>query len=486
MNDIRWACAGLIALAWGLWMECVASGESLRLDSRDGLYSLVAHEVPLTDLLQRIEVIEGVAIRHFGDADRLINASFSNVTLDQMLARLRVSYALVYELDDTGKYRLGDAIMMRHGEAELPSEIRATVLRLIRDLRDDNVRGNAHSALDALISMGCEIIPLLEDALYVNDYQGRQLAAQILRGFRCLDYVPSDRLLEVTLELLGMNEYDRDEYWSLFSPTGAFEYLHALDEDAYARVRAPLIQNLSRANRPLRLLSAALLAERGESEWTASLVRILAPHLADNDIRTDGGVAAHALYKLGPSVLPYLQPYRQSSDQQQAELADLICKALETDEIPIFAPVVYAGYPINPLRKRQSPAAAVWRSERFPDDAGRYHHLREGRTTTRDYFGPAFDSGLADKHQSSPRPLIPASQVIISSTRPPDLDSITETVDWKLHTFPYTSRSGDTLRTVARDFAVLIFDLQRLNPDLPTNTDEAIEPRTTILIPPMR
>ena len=154
------------------------------------------------------------------------------------------------------------------------------------------------------------------------------------------------------------------------------------------RIREPLIRNLSSTDAQERFLSAALLAERGESDWAPSLVRVLASHLADNDIRTDGGVAAHALYSLGPSVLPYLTPYRRSSDRQQAELADLICTALESGEIPLFVPEIYAGRSINPLRRRTRPQATFWRLEHFPDSLGQHHNLQESRMTARDHYDP--------------------------------------------------------------------------------------------------
>ncbi len=93
------------------------SAQEFVLEREDDRYTLRAKDVPLSSLLQRIEVMEGVAMRHFGDDDRLITASYRNVSLDQLLSRLRVSYALVYEPDDMGGYRLGDAMMLRHGEA---------------------------------------------------------------------------------------------------------------------------------------------------------------------------------------------------------------------------------------------------------------------------------------------------------------------------------------------------------------------------------
>lgn len=49
--------------------------------------------------------------------------------------------------------------------------------------------------------------------------------------------------------------------------------------------------------------------------------------------------------------------------------------------------------------------------------------------------------------------------------------------------FPYSVRSGDTLETIARDFATLKDDIVRLNN---LTGDETLRPGQTLLIPPMR
>lgn len=49
--------------------------------------------------------------------------------------------------------------------------------------------------------------------------------------------------------------------------------------------------------------------------------------------------------------------------------------------------------------------------------------------------------------------------------------------------FPYTVRTGDTLETIARDFAILKEDILNLNN---LSGDEVVTPGQTLLIPPMR
>jgi len=295
---------------------------------------------------------------------------------------------LITKNSDHYDYVLSDSTVIGQSPQQTLNKERADrIMRLIRDLHDDDVYYNAHRASYELPSMGPDIIPFLEHALFSHDYQSRHLAASILRGMGEPDEAPSDRLLEVTLDLLGRDGYDPEQYWSLFSPGEAFFYLFKRP-DVFERVRGTLMRNLHSSDGQEKFLSAALLAERGETALAPVLVSRLAPHLADNDIPRDGGVAAHALHALGPSALPYLTPYRRSTDPQQAELADLVCTALETGAIPDFEGYMYVGATDNPLLEEPYPGATRWRLEQFPDEAGQYHGLNEKRRTARDYYGP--------------------------------------------------------------------------------------------------
>ena len=438
-------CAGLLLLT-----DTAFAGQ-IDISRTGGLYNVVVNDAPLEDVLDRINRLEPVELRFFGDLQGRVNVVYRNITLDELLYRLRISYMLVYQQDADGNFYLHDSMLGQGVRTTLSAEERARVLELIRDLAHDETRLNAHYAYWELQRMSCDILPLLEQALYVDDYQGRHLAAHIIRRMDCPEYEPSTRLLELTIQLLGRDQYDSGEYWSLFGPATAFEYLHAR-KDLHDRVRLPLIDTLNRGDPQARFLAAALLAERGESGLAGHLVAILAPHLADNDLPTDGGVAAHALYSLGPAALPHLAPYRRSTDQQQAELAELVATALETGEVPDFKPEMYAGQTINPLDSRTRPRATHWRLDQFPDALGRYHGLRETRLTTEDHY--------PQQHYTPP------------SGYPEAL-------------FPYTVRSGDTLELIVRDFTLEMEDLLTANPDIRVNEDGTL-PRQTILIPPAR
>ena len=56
----------------------------------------------------------------------------------------------------------------------------------------------------------------------------------------------------------------------------------------------------------------------------AAMQRELVEHLADNTIGGDAIMAAHALYRMGPGVLPALGAARPYLDAQALQLVDLI------------------------------------------------------------------------------------------------------------------------------------------------------------------
>lgn len=369
---------------FGLWCAlsaCAIAGFTLeRVGDR---YSLRAEQAPLPEILAEIDRRETAALRFYGSHDRLVSATYHDLTLDALLYRLGVSYVLVYERDDEGEFRLGDAVVLDSDATAIEPRAADAARRLVRDLRNDDIPGNAHRAQYKLMELGCDAVPFLEEALYDGDYQGRQLAASVLR-YVCPDYVASDRLLDISLELLNRTNYDDGQYWSLFSPSEAFFFLQ--DTSRYPRVRSRILSNLQSREPQERLLSALLAAERGETAYAETLVRILAPHLADNDLKSDAAAASRALQSLGPSVLPFLERYRNAPDAQQAELADLIIRAIQTGAMPRFKPVMYAGYG-HPLEEPAWVNALRWYDYKFPDDSGTYHELAEPRWTTKDYYG---------------------------------------------------------------------------------------------------
>lgn len=379
-----------IAMVAGLLIALAAHvpvQAEFQLDKDGDRYTLVARDAPLPDILRRIDDLEPASLRLYGERNVPVTATYRRLTLDQLLNRLGVSYVLIYEGNDQDGYLLGDAITLDSDANPLPPDRRIEIETLVRDLRDDDIAGNALNAMWQLMNIGCDARPVLERALHGDDYQAIHAAASILRRF-CPDDEPSDRLLEVTLDLLSLNGYeDWDHQW-LFTPGEAFEYL-CEQTNAYPQIRGRLIEWLDRGNDVERMQAAVLLGIRGETAYAPRLVRILAPHLADNDLKADAAAAAHALYRLGPVVRPHLEPYRASADRQQAEMADLILTGIEQGRSDIaFDPVMYVGYVRNPLADRPWLDVSRWNPEDLPDENGRYSDLGEYRPTTRDYYGP--------------------------------------------------------------------------------------------------
>ena len=347
--------------------------EHLALLRTGDRYTLEAVAAPLSEILFEIEDIEGVEIRPFGFQDRLVTATYEDVTLGTLLRRLEVSYVLVYDQNAEGDYVLGGAWALGQGQPVPPldPELEAQIRKYIGDLHDDDVHWNAHYAQTMLMSIGCAAVPLLEEALHSEDYQARHLAAQIIRSV-CPEHVPSQRMLDVTLDLLRRDGYKPGEYWSIFSPTSAFLYLLQQTNQVHL-IRPRLVNNLDSEDGQERFTSAVLLAHHGERHMAERLVRQIAPHLMDNRISSDGGMAARALFQLGPVVMPYLERYLNSDDWQQADFVDLVYRSLQNGRIeePTQRLYIEAGY-VNPLKDTRWPRMTYWNLERFPDRNGRY------------------------------------------------------------------------------------------------------------------
>ncbi len=384
---------------------------SFAVDRSGALYSLRAEQALLSDILAEIDRQEPASLTFYGDYARPVSATYQNISLDRLLDKLGVSYVLVYETDEEGVYQLGDAMML---DSDAPSEdphSDAAIKKLVRALSDDDVRFNAHHAYWDLMELGCLAVPHLEDALYDADFQGRHTAANLLRNI-CPEHVASDRLIEVTLELLTGDVEQDSESFELIWPAMAYEFLN--QSNIYARARTTILANINSANRRVRLYSSMLAGNHCETAYAGTLVRTLVPHLADNDMRNDAAASAYALHQLGPVVLPSLQPYRSSDDPQQAELVDLIMTSLEQGSTPSFEPSMYVSYNKVPINDPNNVSVIYWRDEDFPDANGRYPNLPQPRMTTADYYGPYTyeEPDVNVEHESEHGPDSPFSYVV--------------------------------------------------------------------------
>jgi len=190
----------------------------------------------------------------------------------------------------------------------------------IADLAADDVRWNATKALRVLVETPEPIDELLERALDSHDHQQRQLAAIVLQQ-RVQE--PSDRLLEVTLEGLRVDELPfrgrgRTNGADNEARATAFLLLHA------ERMRPQLVRGLNAEDLQERFLCAYIL---GRSRCYSALpltCNVLIEHLHDNEIRNDARMAADALHSLGASAMHYLLFAESDADDQALCMLRLI------------------------------------------------------------------------------------------------------------------------------------------------------------------
>lgn len=200
----------------------------------------------------------------------------------------------------------------------------ADIERWLRDLRDDDIRGNALAALRELAGLGTLAAPHLERALASPDRQQRQLAALLLRQLPARG-TPSAALLRTSVEALR-----RDVCASLWSTivhpvaTSAAPWL----ADHAVAARPALRDGITSGDDQQRFLCAYLLAAGGHDDDRAIVVRELVTHLEDNRIAGDAVMAAHALYRLGSAAMPHALAWRPYVDEQARALLDLVADDL--------------------------------------------------------------------------------------------------------------------------------------------------------------
>ncbi len=229
------------------------------------------------------------------------------------------TYGMQNELES----RVRNASLSDHNSAWLASI-------LVKDLHSDKVRYNAESALYFLRLLGASGIPALEESLHSTNVQQRQMAASVLR--RIGGYQPTDRMLWVTVEGLREDDLpwgpDGNGGWAyniVFNARDGTPYIAAHAEVAEAYLTQGLL-----SDDPQQRYLCAVAAGFGERSTLTSLAApILIEHLADNSFSEDAKWATPALFHLGPSVRVYLEPLRDSPDEQQRSLAELILLELQ-------------------------------------------------------------------------------------------------------------------------------------------------------------
>ncbi len=252
---------------------------------------------------------------------------------------------------------------------------------LVEHLRDDDRDWNASRAMDALGELPAPPITELHAALESEDWQQRQLAANLLwrfrhppdwlwRGLPAWRYEPqgevTTRLIAVTIEGFRHDRlpYDRqcDRYTYAFNAAEGFRHLRRHAKQAEPQ----LAEGLGSEDYQQKFLCALTLGFGGVSSQAEGVARVLLPHLRDNDIPEDAKWCTAALLHLGPDVAPFLRAAVPEADAQQAELIKLLLLDFEQ---PIFmgegadATRVYrcvAGSVLSPAGKGWGDVSMGW------------------------------------------------------------------------------------------------------------------------------
>ncbi|GJM19401.1 MAG: hypothetical protein DHS20C14_16140 [Phycisphaeraceae bacterium] len=216
--------------------------------------------------------------------------------------------------------------------------------RMIADLRADGFRWNAIDANHELRTMADPPIDALGRALDSEDWQQRQMAADVL--WWCIhppawaerDAVgeATPRLLEVTVEGLRHDGFpthwvgEEYTYTYVFNASRGFRMLVLHAHEA----RGLLEAGLESGDVQQRFLCALALGFGGVGESAPVAAPVLLPHLRDNDIREDAKWVVAALYRFGPAVLPMLREALPGADEQQQSLLQLLILDLTDPPAP--------------------------------------------------------------------------------------------------------------------------------------------------------
>ncbi len=208
-----------------------------------------------------------------------------------------------------------------------------SVEELIIDLYSDNIPWNAEVALRELRSRSslAETIALLQGTLNSPDYQQRQMVASLLRN--SVGYIPDERLAEVIVEGLQDDILPKDpsipSHNYVSNATGGTYYLLKYPEIG----TGPLEDALDSADVQQQFLAAYILAVTKRHDETHRITEVLIPHLEDDRVGQNAGYATRALYEMGEKVVPYLQPYTYSSDEQQSRMTRFIIQEIEAAKL---------------------------------------------------------------------------------------------------------------------------------------------------------
>jgi hypothetical protein len=289
-------------------------------------------------------------------------------------------------LDGHNPERLRTELEVRIRERSLNS-LEASILipRCISDLASDDDTYNAMNAMWDLFRLGRHSAPALQRALRSEDWQQRQLAADVLRDLTHpwwndkhdrrdpplkREEIATDAMFRVSIEALKFDDLPRTlraspsraAYSYINNACSAFEFLLHFPDRTCAMVEP----GLSSGDMQERFLSAALVAACGRGALQERAIPILIEHLKDNNVDGDSHFAAWALGQAGPAAMPYLARALEDSDEQARRYAAAILKAFSSAEgVGLSAPTVFERSVARTVR--QSEPDSSW----FRDLEGR-------------------------------------------------------------------------------------------------------------------
>jgi len=196
---------------------------------------------------------------------------------------------------------------------------------LIEDLRDDEIKGNAGRAVDALRAAGPEVLLPLQRALRSNDFQQRQLAGYLLVG---RDETPLvQALADVLVEGLGDDlpagasaAHDPIQLRHGFDLRELFRELLSVRPALFQLGLPRLTPLLDSSNPWLRFDAARIFAAQRSEVAHERTLAVLLEHLEDNDDDSDARIALPAIAGFGADALPVLERHWPGRDDQQRAL----------------------------------------------------------------------------------------------------------------------------------------------------------------------
>jgi hypothetical protein len=201
-------------------------------------------------------------------------------------------------------------------------------MKLAGDLRSDNARGNAERAEGLLCLLWPTSRDALEAALEDCDRQARMIAAAVLRKKCGRD--ASDQLLRACIEDLR-DDGDAVPWWTSWNARTASEYLVQLPD----RIEPLLSVAMRSGDWQQRFLAAAIAGHCGHTSLLPQAAPILIPQLRDNRISGDAKIAAPALFRFGPEVIPFLAPFFEDEDRQlRGSVRAIAAQLLSPDGAP--------------------------------------------------------------------------------------------------------------------------------------------------------